>query len=100
MKYPCSDSTVFKIKNDIDAIEQAIEAKYQKLVDVEMPYGLDQLWNNKASATFAVDGGKALRDTGQCVEALASFVVRWAAELYSEWATWIKYLLPGVSASY
>ena len=62
MKYPAGDSTAFKIKTDIAAIEKVINAKYQHLVDVDMPYGLDQLRNNQASATFAVDGGKALRD--------------------------------------
>ena len=65
-----------------------------------MPYGLDGLWNNKASVTFAVDGNKAVRDKTVAVETIASFVVRWAKEIYSEWATWIKYLLPGSKPSY
>jgi len=34
------------------------------------------------------------------LEENAAFLVRWAAELYSEWATWMKNLFPGISAGY
>ena len=34
------------------------------------------------------------------LEENASFLVRWAVELFCEWATWIKHILPGISAGY
>jgi len=64
-----------------------------------MPYGLLDLANNKSSIVFSSPLGEKLR-SGSSVEEQASFLVQWAAELYSDWATWMNYILPGCKTSY
>jgi len=64
-----------------------------------MPYNLydDNLWNKGSIISYT--NGKDLRDSDS-LEENASFIVRWASEIYGEWATWIKKILPGCSCGF
>ena len=59
-----------------------------------MPYGLSALWNKKSSITYSATEGKQLRESSS-LEENAAFLVRWAAELYADWSTWMTHKLPG-----
>jgi len=64
-----------------------------------MPYNLqdDNLWNKGSVITY--NNRSDLRDS-ESLETNALFLVKWASELYGEWATWIKKFLPGCVCSY
>ena len=64
-----------------------------------MPYGLDKLWNSESSITYCTELGIKLRKS-KSLEENASFLVRWAQELYCEWSTWLNALLPGIKTHY
>ena len=64
-----------------------------------MPCDLECLWNRKSIFTYATSEGKKLKKSTS-TEENASFVVRWAAELYGDWATWLHQILPGCTVSY
>jgi len=66
-----------------------------------MPYDLnsDKLALRISSITFSSEESTKLRKS-KSIEENAAFLVRWAAELYSEWATWIKHLFPDINAGY
>jgi len=60
-----------------------------------MPYGLDGLWNKESVVAFQRTG---LRQP-ESLEEAAVFLVRWATELFSDWATWMLHMLPDCSVS-
>ena len=64
-----------------------------------MPYDLSALWDKDSLITYATPLGEALRESDS-PEENASFLVRWAAKLFGEWATWMKQILPGCTVSY
>ena len=66
---------------------------------ISMPYGLKSLWDKKSSITYSALESKLLRKSTS-LEENAAFLVRWAAELYGGWATWMKFTLPGCKTSY
>jgi len=66
---------------------------------IKMPYGLKSLWDKKSSITYSCTQSKLLRKS-YSVEENAAFLVRWAAELYSGWATWMKFTIPGCLTCY
>ena len=61
-----------------------------------MPYGLKSLWNTGSSITYSC---AEIRESSS-IEESASFLVRWAAELFGGWASWMRHNLPGVKVSY
>ena len=65
-----------------------------------MPYGLEKLWDKDSVITYATPLGAKLRENKESTEENAAFLVRWAAELFGEWATWLSQLLPGCKVSY
>jgi len=64
-----------------------------------MPYGLDKLWNSESSITYCTELGIKLRKS-KSLEENASFLVRWAQELYCEWSTWLNAVFPGIKTHY
>jgi len=64
-----------------------------------MPYDLGALWDRDSIITYATPLGRKLRESDS-IEENASFLVRWAAELFGEWATWLQQIMPGVMTSY
>ena len=63
-----------------------------------MAYGLRALWNKESSITYANTEASNLRESDS-VEESASFLVRWAAELFGGWASWMRHKLPGCQVS-
>jgi len=63
-----------------------------------MPYDLnsDKLALRISSITFSSEESTKLRKS-KSIEENAAFLVRWAAELYSDWATWIKHIFFGIN---
>ena len=59
-----------------------------------MPYNLESLWNTGSMLSYATSLGVKLRESAS-IEENASFLVRWASEVYAEWATWLLHSLPG-----
>jgi len=64
-----------------------------------MPYDLDDLYDRQSAVMYSSEEGKRLRESPSVAEN-AAFVVRWAAEVYSEWAAWHLHVLPNSKASY
>jgi len=64
-----------------------------------MPYGLDKLWNTEDSIIYSTAEGKGLR-LSQSIEENASFLARWAGEVFGEWATWMRHVLPGCTVGF
>jgi len=64
-----------------------------------IPHGLEGLTKKDTLIAFATSDGKELSDAAP-VEEVASFLVRWAAELYNDWAAWMAYVLPDCKFSY
>jgi len=58
-----------------------------------MAYGLKSLWNSSSSILYTSEDGQALRESGSC-EANVHFILKWATEVYTDWAVWIKSILP------
>jgi len=59
-----------------------------------MTEDLSTLWNRESSITYSAEEGYELRNSTS-LEENSSFLVRWGAELYAEWATWMVHMLPG-----
>ena len=51
-----------------------------------------ELWNKESSITYAANCD--LRESSS-TEENASFLVRWATELFGSWSQWMKHTLPG-----
>ena len=62
-----------------------------------MPYGLNDLWDKNCVIAYA-NGQNMLHSSS--LEEVAAFLVRWATELFSDWATWMLYMFPGCIVSY
>ena len=56
-----------------------------------MPYGLDGVWDKNSVITYLI--GRQLR-LSDSLEEVAQALIKWANELYPEWATWMKLTLP------
>ena len=64
-----------------------------------MPYGLSQLRKRDDSLQFTSSLGKWRRES-QSLEENAAFLVRWAEEIFANWATWMKKMIPKCRPSY
>ena len=53
-----------------------------------MPYDLDSLSKKVSSIIYYTSQGRDLRES-YSLEENAVFLVRWAAELFGEWAPWM-----------
>ena len=81
--------------NEIAYLNKSINTKYQHLVGCKMSYDLDGLWNKESVVAFQHIG---LRRP-ESLEEVAVFLIRWATELFSDWATWMLHMLPGCTVS-
>ena len=88
-KYPCSDVIDAEMAAEIDKINEMIVDKHRDFVDIKMPYDMGTLWDKDSIITYATELGTKLRESDS-LEENASFLVRWAAELFGEWATWLQ----------
>ena len=59
-----------------------------------MGYGLRNLKYRRTSIFYVSTEGRRLRESPS-VEENALFLVRWASELFCDWATWMQAILPG-----
>ena len=57
-KYPCVDTVDHRLEQEIQKVQQAINERYRDIINIKMPYGLEDLWNRKASITYAAVEGK------------------------------------------
>jgi len=64
-----------------------------------MKYGLNELAARNSSVTYSQLGRELLKQSIS-LEETASFLVRWAMEIYSNWSTWMTHTLPGCKVSY
>ena len=55
------------------------------------------MWDKSCVIAYS-NGQKMLQSNS--LEEVASFLVRWAAELFSDWATWMQYNFHGCVVSY
>ena len=98
-KYPCSDVIDAVLGAEIEKVNYLIAETYPSIVDIKMPYDMGALWDKDSIITYATELGEKLRESDS-LEENASFLVRWAAELFGEWATWLQQIMPGVTTSY
>ena len=87
-KYPCSDEIDAQLGAEIDRVNGLIVEQWSEIVDIKMPYDMASLWDKDSIITYATELGEQLRESDS-LEENASFLVRWAAELFGEWATWL-----------
>jgi len=59
-----------------------------------MSNNLESLLDNDLAVAYATNEGQILRNS-ESLEENASFLARWAAELFGEWAAWMRHVLPG-----
>jgi len=77
-----------------------VEQQYTKYVaTIKMPYDLDNLPNKTSSVIFYTKEGRDLRES-QSLQENAVFLVRWAEEIFGDWAPWMQHLLPTCKVSY
>jgi len=62
-------------------LRHEITHKYAKYIGIAMPYGLEDLWDRDSIAAYTSERGTMLR-ASESLEENATFVVRWASELY------------------
>jgi len=65
----------------------------------KVPYDLDGLWNKMKSVIYACPEDSRRRESDN-IEDHACFLIKWAEEMYGEWAPWIQSLLPHCKTSY
>ena len=55
---------------------------------------IGDLWDRASVITYSTKRGAQLRDSDS-LEENASFLVRWASEMFGEWSTWLQWKIPG-----
>ena len=90
LKYTLDDKNNSESISDLQKLENEIIYKYNKFFNskgkpIKMPINLssEELWNKEASITYAASS--QLRESSSTEEA-ASFLVRWATELFISWS--------------
>jgi len=73
--------------------------KYGNHIGAVMSNDLGNLWNKLSLFIYNSPEGKELRNS-ESVEENAQFLVKWAAELFGDWAAWMNQILPGCVVSY
>ena len=60
---------------------------------------IGELWDRASVITYSAERGQTLR-VSDSLEENASFLVRWASEMFGEWSTWLQYKIPGVKTGF
>ena len=90
---------------DTDILSAEIKENYPKYFEhnikrpIKMKYGLNELRDNKSSVAYS-QFEPALSQPSITLEETASFLLRWAMEIYPSWSTWMSHTLPGCKVSY
>ena len=59
-KYPCVDTVDHRLEQEIQKVQQAINERYRDIINIKMPYGLEDLWDRDSIAAYTSERGTML----------------------------------------